>query len=99
MAGSYGHIVTKSGKLRDPQSLTGMLECSSGDVYEACEELYGMIWFLANQLANTVGPEGVEAGDYVKMARDGFEEGLKVSPGVKGPTTRETIRRQLEGPR
>jgi hypothetical protein len=48
-----------------------MLECNSGDVYEAAEQMFGMIWFLAG-------------GDpaRVEEARQLYREGLRLSPGV-----------------
>jgi len=74
MAGSYNHIVEKpSGKLLVRSQALSMLECSSGDVYEALEELYGMIWYLA--IGN---PELVE------IARRNYAEGLTMSPGTDG---------------
>jgi hypothetical protein len=74
MAGSYNHIVEKpSGKLLVRSQALSMLECSSGDVYEALEELYGMIWFLAD------GDEMV-----VEIARENYKAGLKLSPGTDG---------------
>jgi len=46
MAGSYQHCVhDKSGKLRSPESMEGMIE-NLGDAYEAIEEMYWMIQHL-----------------------------------------------------
>lgn len=50
MAGSWRHMTTKSGKLRSNESFTAMIE-NLGDAYEAAEECYGMVWYLAAQLA------------------------------------------------
>ena len=47
MAGSYAHIVNDNGTLRNGEGINSMLECMSGDVVEAVEEMYGMIWWLA----------------------------------------------------
>lgn len=71
MAGSYNHVVTKSGKLAKPERVCSMLECMSGDVYEAIEEFYGMVWYLA----------GGDA-DRVEKARQNYVEGLRLSPGI-----------------
>lgn len=70
MAGSYGHCVDDDGRLVSNEDLAGMLE-NGGDVYEAVEELYGMIWLLAN------GDAGL-----VEDARQRYEEGLALSPGT-----------------
>ena len=69
MAGSYAHIVTKSGKLRAPGKFIGMIE-NLGDAYEMAEELYGMIWLLAAGDA-----------DLVEDARKRYSEGLRLAPG------------------
>lgn len=72
MAGSYNHCVdTATGKLYDAEGVCNMLECRSGDVYEAVEEMFGMIWFLAG-------------GDPAKVetARQSYQEGLALSPGI-----------------
>jgi hypothetical protein len=67
MAGSYKHIVDDKGRYHGPVLLDHM-----GDAYEALEECYGMIWFLAD-------------GDPIKVerARTRYQEGLEMSPGVK----------------
>jgi hypothetical protein len=43
MAGSYGHITNDKGQFIGVELLG-----NSGDTYEAVEEMYGMIWYLAN---------------------------------------------------
>lgn len=70
MAGSYKHCVTPDGRLRDPEDLAGMLE-NGGDVWEAVEELYGMVWLLAEGDASMV-----------ENARQNYEQGIGMSPGV-----------------
>lgn len=85
MAGSYNHVVDKQGRLLQPEDICGMLECHSGDVAEAVEEMYGMIWWLARQTegyfsesryANDEGP-----AHWVEEARRSYREGLLSSPG------------------
>lgn len=68
MAGSYLHCVDDDGRLLPPFELSDMLE-NGGDVWEAVEELYGMIWYLS-----AGDPERVED------ARQHYEIGLSVSP-------------------
>jgi hypothetical protein len=88
MAGSYQHIVDDEGRLLEPEDLCSMLECVSGDVYEACEEMYGMIWWLAEQYARSLEqaqgePEGTHStAGMVDDARERYKEGLALSPGV-----------------
>ncbi len=68
MAGSYQHCVDKAGRLLDPESLSQMLE-NGGDVYEAVEEMYGMIWYLANG-----------NGHLVRQAEANYTNGFTWSP-------------------
>lgn len=75
MAGSYNHVVTDDGNLRSPEMVNRMLE-NGGDVYEAIEEMYGMIWWLAS-LVPDAGPMASE--DLVEMARTQYAVGLKVA--------------------
>jgi len=69
MAGSYAHVVDKRGRLLNNRNLVGMIE-NLGDAYEAIEEMYGMIWFLAG---------GDEAK--VEQAWVHYRDGLAESPG------------------
>ena len=89
MAGSYNHVVKKeSGQLRTRSGVLGMLETYSGDVYEAVEEMYGMIWYLASQQIENdrdywiPDPEmrKEEIEKLVEEARQNYKEGLKKSP-------------------
>jgi hypothetical protein len=75
MAGSYNHIVTDSGNLRDNESFVGMIE-NLGDAYEMAEELYGMVWFLAHRLYPNDGPA---QRDVVETARRNYQAGLVVA--------------------
>lgn len=79
MAGSYRHVVSDSagnvGKLLDPRDVVSMLE-TPGDVFEAVEEMFGMIWFLAGQI-NPGDPASV-----VELAENNFRSGIEISPGV-----------------
>ncbi|OHV03719.1 hypothetical protein [Mycobacterium talmoniae] len=86
MAGSYNHVVADDGQLLVNEQLQSMLECCSGDVYEAIAEMYGMIWWLADQntLDRTQSPEGWTAAEWVERARQSYHRGLDASPGVNG---------------
>jgi hypothetical protein len=73
MAGSYNHCVEKpSGKLLNNLDCVSMIE-NGGDVYEAVEEFYGMVWYLAGGDARLV-----------EDARQNYLAGLDMSPGVDG---------------
>lgn len=83
MAGSYNHVVEDDGSLL-PNTAPfgiGMLE-NGGDVFEAVEEMYGMIWFLADELSHcyphNMNEDGVPG--LVEEARQNYREGLKKSP-------------------
>lgn len=72
MAGSYKHCIDDNGKLLNPTDLNNMIE-NGGDVYEAVEELYGMLWYLAKGNAESV-----------EQARINYRLGLHQSPGIGG---------------
>lgn len=86
MAGSYNHCVDNRGRLLVNEQLQGMLECCSGDVYEAVQEMYGMIWVLADQIAVQ---NDAKAADVVETARRNYEFGLQYSPGINGSHPQE----------
>lgn len=69
MAGSYNHATTDEGRLRNWKTM-GIATETQGDAYETIEEMYGMIWFLA---------EGNE--DMVEIARQNYKTGIDLSPG------------------
>jgi len=79
MAGSYNHCITDAGDLYSPEQLSNMLE-NGGDVFEAVEEMYGMIWWLAS-LAPDAGP--MTAEDLVEMARKNYPLGLELAKANK----------------
>lgn len=79
MAGSYNHVVTNKGNLASNERVVGMLE-NGGDVFEAVEEMYGMIWWLVGNPRDTSTPELAKAG--VEEARQNYKEGLKYAKEV-----------------
>lgn len=100
MAGSYRHITTKKGKLRAPgRNLLDNL----GDANEAIEELYGMVWYLAEGLADVMEASATDKqtdkeraqtrARIVEDARLHYKDGLEVSPGVQkaGPGKAEPL--------
>lgn len=86
MAGSYNHCVTDAGNLYLPHQLAHMLE-NPGDVYEAVEEMYGMIWWLAH-LAPDAG--AMSAEDLVDMARKNYALGLALAKKNKNKAKRRS---------
>lgn len=87
MAGSYNHCVDDQGRLLSNEHLVEMLE-NGGDVYEAVEEMYGMIWYLAREIEDLAAADraGVlaPAAVMVDEARRRYVEGLAASPGIEG---------------
>jgi hypothetical protein len=90
MAGSYNHVVTSTGNLSSNKMVVDMLE-NGGDVYEAVEEMYGMIWYLAWQAsAPHVTFEFFESLEYareivkdiVESARQNYKDGLEISKEI-----------------
>lgn len=77
MAGSYNHCVTDAGNLASPERLAGMLDYhDTGDVFEAIEEFYGMVWWLAHMAPDSVA---VTPEELVRMARQQYATGLKLA--------------------
>jgi hypothetical protein len=79
MAGSYNHIVNNKGDLLNNERFVGMIE-NLGDAYEAVEEMYGMIWWLAHMAPDS--PAMLPA-DLVEMARLNYREGLELAKANK----------------
>lgn len=82
MAGSYEHTTNDDGSLRDPLDMASMLD-TPGDVYEALEEMYGMIWWMANTITSPGIAElakGTAPEQWVDMAKKKYSTGVKLSP-------------------
>lgn len=75
MAGSYNHVVTDHGNLRSPEAVDSSLE-TGGDVFEAVEEMFGMIWWLAFRLETY---EDTPAHKHVEKAQKEYERGLRLA--------------------
>lgn len=80
MAGSFRHIVEDDGSLVSQERLIGMLD-TVGDVYETIEEMYGMIWWLADTLDKTIPSMFGETNSsmIIEQARLMSHEGLEIS--------------------
>lgn len=83
MAGSWQHMTTKSGKLRNNETFCDMIE-NLGDAYEAAEECYGMIQYLAQIYSMDIpgGPWSPE--ELIKLAQEHYKDGLRLG-GVQKP--------------
>lgn len=92
MAGSYNHIVENDGNLASNESVVDMLE-NGGDVFEAVEEMYGMIWWLAAELVNhqhitliDLEADAIERVEAMKAAvekaRENYKEGITFSQEI-----------------
>lgn len=81
MAGSYLHAVDSQGRLLHSTNMGSATE-NGGDAYETIEEMYGMIWWLAD-----VASRGSRIGDrpsrLVALARDEYRTGIARSPGLQ----------------
>lgn len=98
MAGSYNHVVTDKGNLRTNEAVVRALE-NGGDVFEAVEEMFGMIWYLAvdriGPFPKNETPEAMRiwcetASELVNDARKNYRQGLvhsievhKFAPGKR----------------
>ncbi len=81
MAGSWQHMTTKSGKLRNNETFCDMIE-NLGDAYEAAEECYGMIWWLARKLeiceTDRENPPRELILDMIREAESNYQDGLRI---------------------
>jgi len=79
MAGSYNHGVNNDGHLGSNKFVVGMLE-NGGDVYEAVEEMFGMIWYLAGHVVPAAPVSEIKA--MVEAAQRNYKEGLRLSKEI-----------------
>lgn len=82
MAGSFNHVTNKKGQLRDSESYRDMID-HLGDAYEATEEMYGMIWWLAKTITSpgiAMIAENTTAEEWIEMARQKYKTGISLSP-------------------
>lgn len=74
MAGSYNHIITDQGNLVSDETFVKKIQ-NLGDAYEAIEEMYGMIWYLANAAEF----DKLDSADLVEDARQHYQDGLQLA--------------------
>lgn len=77
-------MTTDGGKLRNSRTFNDMIE-NGGDAYEAAEECYGMLWWLAGQVVDLTGPSGSTYPpdreltlDVIRQAEAHYQEGLRL---------------------
>lgn len=79
MAGSWRHMTTDDGKLLDNEGFVQMIE-NLGDAYEAAEECFGMIWWLAQHRARlryaTTEVTREQIMDVIESAREHYTDGV-----------------------
>lgn len=85
-------MTTGDGRLRSNETFSGMLE-NGGDCYEAAEECFGMVHYLAAQMASMTRVGGgmfvaKTAGELVEEARQNYEHGLALG-GVQSEDEEE----------
>jgi hypothetical protein len=88
MAGSWRHMTTEQGELLNNENFCGMIE-NVGDAYEAAEECFGMIWWLASAFEESAEWGSVTHTremvlDTIRRAQDHYREGLELG-GVQRP--------------
>lgn len=76
MAGSWNHMTTKSGKLRNNETFSNMIE-NGGDAYEAAEECFGMVQWLAAELAIQNG-SAYNREWWIERAQERYKDGLRL---------------------
>jgi hypothetical protein len=80
MAGSWNHMVTKTGKFRGTRLLENL-----GDCYEALEQCYGMVQWLAEQIATeVVADRQAVIEDARQHSQNGIELGGRASKRISG---------------
>jgi hypothetical protein len=76
MAGSWRHMTATQGRFLNNENFTGMIG-NLGDAYEAAEECYGMVWWLAETIA---GPGATRAQilGVIRRAEEHYLDGLRL---------------------
>lgn len=82
MAGSYSQILDEDGGLLEGGPILDNLNHDDDDIVECITQLYGMIWYLAEQCIPLGITKDVWArrAENVKIAQDDYAMGLKWSP-------------------
>lgn len=82
MTGGWRHMTRDGGKPYDERYGEGSMLKNGGDVVEALEQAYGMIWWLAHRTATEKGyQEDVSRRhiqDEIEKARKNYKEGVEI---------------------
>jgi hypothetical protein len=71
MAGSWGHITTKAGKFQGTRLIDNL-----GDAYEALEECFGMVQWLASRLEARSNVH--DRNEWIGEATAHYQDGLAI---------------------
>ncbi|SDD37306.1 hypothetical protein [Rhodococcus tukisamuensis] len=72
MAGPFRQMVSSDGQFLDLEEFVKTID-NPGDVYGMVEEMLGMIWHLANRVAQATGEDPAAI---IEGARAQFDDGL-----------------------
>lgn len=67
-------MTTDDGQFRNNETFNQMVE-NGGDAYETAEECFGMVHWLAQELADLLG---MSRADVIEAARHRYEDGLRL---------------------
>lgn len=70
----------RTGRLLSNENFCNNIE-NLGDAYEAAEECFGMVWWLAGQLAQD--DTRVSAAQWVERAEQNYKDGLRLGGGQR----------------
>lgn len=92
MAGSWNHITDAEGRFDGSR----LVHENGGDVVEALEECYGMVYVLAESIVSystdaTDEEKPAARAAVIEVARQHYKDGLKVSPGFTANAARQNI--------
>lgn len=86
MAGGWGHVTNDDGTPYQGRYGMGDLLENGGDVNEAVEEMYGMIWWLAQHRARlrfaTTDVTREQILDVIESARESYRDGVRLGRGT-----------------
>lgn len=79
MTGSFGHIMSSDGQLLEIEEFARTVD-NSGAVHGMVEEMVGMIWHLANRVAEATGED---PATIIEGARKQFSPDDQPAPGTE----------------
>jgi hypothetical protein len=87
----YRHVIGAHGELIDPDVYNDRIRDSGIDPYDIIEQMYGMIWWLADQKTLGDGPRQWPdvvwtVAEWVERARQSYERGLSAARRETAPS-------------